>query len=478
MIDEEACYKALTARDRRFDGVFFVGVHSTGVYCRPICPARTPGKARCVFFRTAPEAEHQGFRACFRCRPELAPGVAAVDAIPQLVREASARIREGYLVDRSLDDLARSLGVSARHLRRAMEASLGVSPLALWQSQRLGLARRLLQDGAMRVTDVAFASGFASVRRFNTAFAGAFGCAPSALRRGARARHEDDAIVLRLDHRPPLDWPALLGFLRARAVVGVEQIDATAYARRVSLGDVVGWVRVSPHASRDALVATLSRSLAPRVLEVVERLRVLFDLDARPDVIASELSHDPVLGPRVAARPGLRVAGAFDGWEMAVRAILGQQVSVAAATTLCGRLTDALGAVVDDERTSGERYFPAARAVVEAGASRIADMGIARPRAEALVALARGCEDGVIELRRGCDPERTVARLQTIDGIGPWTAHYIAMRALGWPDAFVANDLVVRRRLGVSTAREAERRAERWRPWRAYGVMHLWQMES
>lgn len=473
MIDADACYKALCARDDRFDGLFYVGVKTTGVYCRPICPARTPGRARCDFFDSAAAAESQGFRACFRCRPELAPGVSSVDQIPRLVRAATAKIDAGALNDGSLEALARSLGVSGRHLRRAMESELGVSPVALAQSRRLALARSLLRDSAMPVTEVAFAAGFSSIRRFNAAFRAALGRAPSALRR-ARAKEGDDGISLRLDHRPTLDFSAMLAFLRHRAIAGVEVIDDLSYGRTVSLGGSVGWARVTREGARNALRVRVSRALAPRLMELVSRLRGLFDLDARPDVIDAHLSQDPTLRPCVQARAGMRVPGAFDGFEMAVRAVLGQQVSVKAATTLSGRVAERFGAEVSTEIPGLTRLFPRAEVLAAADVSALRALGITEARARAIMGLAKAVAAGEIELARGADPERVMDSLVKLDGFGPWTASYVAMRALGWPDAFVAHDLAVQKALGVSTAREAEALGARWSPWRAYAVMHLW----
>jgi AraC family transcriptional regulator of adaptative response / DNA-3-methyladenine glycosylase II len=385
VLTDDARYDALLARDRRFDGVFFVGVSTTGIYCRPICPARTPGRARCTFYETPAQAEAAGFRACFRCRPELAPGNADVDAVDQLVAAAAERIAEGALNEGTVDDLAAELGVSARHLRRATEARLGVSPLALAQTRRLALAKQLLQDTALPVTQIAFAAGFASVRRFNAAFAEAMGAPPSRLRRenvepaavaaaAAGAAADAAGLVLRLDYRPPYAWEQTLRFLAARAIPGVEAVDvgAGAYRRVVREGAVVGTIEVRPVAGRPALALAVSPSLVPALMPIVARVRRLFDLDARPDLIARVLGRDPRLAPLVAARPGLRVPGAVDTFEAAVRAMLGQQISVAAATTLAGRFAASLGAPYGGGG-GGDRLthrVPTAREVAAAGRSR------------------------------------------------------------------------------------------------------------
>ncbi len=466
-LDPGACYRALLARDQRFDGMFYVGVSTTGVYCRPICPARTPGEKRCTFFRRAAEAERAGFRACFRCRPELAPGQAAVDSIPRLVAVATARIEAGYLNEHSLDELAAALGVSGRHLRRAMEAELGVSPVELAQSRRLALAKQLLADTRLPVTEVAFAAGFASVRRFNALVRARFGRPPSALRKGASGSR--DVIAVRLDYRPPLAWPELLAFLGGRAIPGVEHVEDGAYTRQIRIGKHRGSVSVGPgpHGDRAALEARVSLSLAPVLMDVVARLRALFDLDARPDVVGAQLGRDPLLAPLLRARPGLRVPGAFDGLELAIRAVLGQQVSVRAATTLSGRLAQSFGGAFPDAATLAEAPLPA-----------IQGLGLPVQRARTLLTLGRAVADGKVDLSRGADPATTIAALDELPGIGPWTAHYIAMRALRWPNAFPAGDLALRKVLGAPNTRAVEARAAGWQPWRAYAVLHLWSSLS
>jgi AraC family transcriptional regulator of adaptative response / DNA-3-methyladenine glycosylase II len=485
VLTDDARYDALSARDPRFDGVFFVGVSTTGIYCRPICPARTPGRSRCTFYDTPARAEAAGFRACFRCRPELAPGNADVDAVDQLVAAAAQRIAEGALNEAGVDDLGAELGVSGRHLRRAMEARLGVSPVALAQSRRLALGKQLLQDTSLPVTQIAFAAGFTSVRRFNASFAAAMGAPPSRLRRAhaapAPAPAPDAAagLVLRLDYRPPYAWEHALQFLAARAIPGVEAVDHGAYRRVVREGGAVGTIEVRPAVGRPALALAVSPSLVPALMPLVARVRRLFDLDARPELIARVLGRDRRLAPLVAARPGLRVPGAVDTFEAAVRALLGQQVSVAAATTLAGRFAAALG----EPYAGGDRLthrFPTAREVAAAGPGAIARLGVPAARAGALHGLASAIASGAVRLDGARDLDRFVAELTALPGIGPWTAHYLAMRALHLPDALPAADLGVRKALldrpasPLPSARDVERRAEAWRPFRAYAVLHLW----
>jgi AraC family transcriptional regulator of adaptative response / DNA-3-methyladenine glycosylase II len=470
-MDADARYAALVARDRRYDGVFFVGVSTTGIYCRPICPAKTPGRTRCSFHDTAAHAEAAGFRACFRCRPELAPGNADVDAVDTLVATAAARITEGALNEASVDELAEELGVSARHLRRAMEARLGVSPIDLAQTRRLALAKQLLQDTGLSLTQIAFAAGFQSVRRFNAVFAEVMGSAPGALRR-VHAEPVGETLALRLDYRTPYDFDQLLTFLAARAIPGVEHVEQGRYRRIVQQGGKLGTIEVRRDERRDALVLTISPSLISVLMRLVARVRSMFDLDARPDVIDGVLGKDPVLAKLVARRPGVRVPGAIDGFEAAVRALLGQQVSVAAATTLAGRFADRFGTPYD----GGDRLthrFPTAREVVAAGVERIAKIGLPGARAAALHGFAQTI-DAKPELLESRDLERFVTAAVALPGIGPWTAHYLAMRALHLPDAFPAADLGILKALDRAKPRDAEARAEAWRPFRSYAVMHLW----
>lgn len=473
-MDTETRYRALCARDRRFDGIFFVGVTTTGVYCRPICPARTPRSDRCVFFERAAEAERAGFRACFRCRPEVAPGSAQVDRISRLVATALDRIERGALNGASVEALASGLGITGRHLRRAMEAELGVSPVELAQTRRLALAKQLLQDTSLPITEVAFAAGFESLRRFQALFRTRFGASPSGVRRGPPLR--EPVLRLRLDYRPPYAWERTLAFLEARTMVGVERIADGAYHRAVRVGAVEGTVVVRPHGRLPHLLCDVSASLAPRLAEVSARLRALFDLDAEPERIAAHLRKDLRLRRAVDRDPGLRVPGAFDPFELGVRAILGQQVTVRAATTVGGRFAEAFGRPLGVPSPLGvSRVFPTPAEVAALDVGQIASLGMPGARARTILALAEALVEEPDLLLPGADPGRTIAALVKLPGVGPWTAHYIAMRALRFPDAFPAADLGVHRALDVTTARAAEAASKPWEPWRAYAVMHLWQ---
>jgi AraC family transcriptional regulator of adaptative response / DNA-3-methyladenine glycosylase II len=476
MLDAHTCYTALTARDTRFDGLFFVGVKTTGIYCRPICAARTPRRERCLFFRAPAEAERAGYRACFRCRPELAPGNAPVDAVPRLVAQAVARIEEGYLNEHGVEELAEALGVTSRHLRRAMEDELGVAPVELAQSRRLALAKQLLQDTTLSLADVAFASGFQSIRRFNALFAERFGRPPSGLRRARGSEPVASSIQVRLDFRPPFDWRALLDFLRGRAIPGVERVSEDTYERVVRAGDKVGRLAVRLDGQRHSLRADIPLALAGSLMWLVARLRELFDLDARPEVIGEVLSRDALLAPLVARRPGLRVPGAFEPFEMAVRAVLGQQVSVRAATTLAGRLVERFGtALTPEEAAPGLTHvFPTPAMVAGQSLDALASIGLPRARAESLHALAAAFASKALHVDRAAPVEETARQLETLPSVGPWTAQYIAMRALHSPDAFPASDLGIRKALGGLSTKAVLERAEAWRPWRAYAVLHLW----
>lgn len=511
---DDQFYRALVSRDARFDGVFFVGVTSTGVYCRPVCRAPKPRPENCRFFTSAAAAERRGFRPCLRCRPELAPAAsrhpsdhpgpgrtATIDAVGQLARVAAARIAAGALDRAGVQGLAADLGVSARHLRRAVERELGVSPVELAQTHRLLMAKQLLTETSLPVSQVAFASGFRSVRRFNAAFGTRYRLAPTALRRhrdrsGAASGPGDPAptVTLSLSFRPPFDWGAMLRYLAVRAIPGVEVVehDRGCYARIMQFGGEHGYVVVRSAAPRAAggdglmLSAEVSASLLPVVAEVLARLRRLLDLDTDPGPIVSHLATDPTLADLVAGRPGLRVPGAVDGFELAVRAVLGQQVSVRGATTLSGRLVRLIAERLPSTPASGSGSSPASLTHLPISAERLADaspalvasIGLPSARAVCLVALARAVADGqlpeLVDVASTTAPADCVRRLQALPGVGPWTATYIAMRALRWPDAFPHGDLALRRAMGGMAPARLRAAADRWRPWRAYAALHLW----
>jgi AraC family transcriptional regulator of adaptative response / DNA-3-methyladenine glycosylase II len=480
--DHRRLFEALRARDRRFDGMFFVGVTSTGIYCRPICRAKTPRAANCRFFNTAQEAERDGFRPCLRCRPELAPGHAPVDEAQRIARLIVHLLEDGGLdEDAGLEAIADQFELSSRQIRRIVRSELGVAPIQLLLTRRLLLAKQLLTETMLPVTDIAFASGFSSVRRFNDAFRARYRMPPSSLRQkateGVALIAENATSSLQLGYRPPYDWPGILAFLAARALVGVELVTADSYARTVELGAARGWIRVRQAPKEHALVMEFPHTLTPVLPALLTRVRALFDLDARPDVIAGRLAQDPRLAPLVRANPGLRVPGAFSGFEMGLRAILGQQVTVKAATTIACRIVEAFGQPIETPLGGLTTLTPPAGRFAAANVDAIARHGLVAARARSIIALARAHESGELCLDTGVhhDPAESIRRLAALPGIGPWTAHYLAMRALRWPDAFPKEDVVVRTTLGGVTASEAERLSQQWRPWRSYAVMHLWR---
>jgi AraC family transcriptional regulator, regulatory protein of adaptative response / DNA-3-methyladenine glycosylase II len=469
-LDHETCYRALLSHDPRFDGAFFVGVSSTMIYCRTVCPAKPPKPENCTFYPSAAAAEKAGYRPCLRCRPELAPGNARIDALGVLAAGVAGRIEDGALSDLSMDELAAEFGVTARHLRRVVEAEFGVTPIALAQTKRLLTAKHLLTDTRMTITDVAFASGFSSLRRFNALFQERYRMTPTDLRRKREPEPNAETISCRITYRPPLDWQLLLGFLSARSAAGVEAISNGQYLRTVCIGKHRGWISVTSLRGANALQVQLSASLAPAFLPIVARVKRLFDLAANPSGIAEHLGYIAL------ANPGIRVPGAFDGFEVAVRAILGQQVSVKAATTLACRFAALLGEPIETPCLALTHLTPTPDRVAQAGVDEVASIGLVRNRAASIIALATEVAAGRILLEPGTAVENTMERLRRLPGIGEWTEQYIAMRCLGWPDAFPHSDLGLAKALGESDPRTVLRVAEQWRPWRAYAVMHLWNM--
>jgi AraC family transcriptional regulator of adaptative response / DNA-3-methyladenine glycosylase II len=473
-LEADHCYRALATHDARFDGRFFVGVSSTGIYCRPVCTVRTPKRENCSFFRSAAAAEVEGYRPCLRCRPELAPGHASVDATARLAQQGADLIENGALDDGGIESLAARLGVTSRHLRRVFCAEFGVAPIEYAQTQRLLLAKRLLTDTALPVTEIALSSGFQSLRRFNALFSTRYRMAPSRLRRDAAPAALPDALRFELAYRPPYAFDAMLEFLRARAIEGVEDVTANAYLRTLAIEHRgvthAGLVEVRQLARKSALGVTLSASLARVVPLALGRVKHAFDLGCDPVEIEKRL------GDLAAAHPGLRVPGAFDGFELAARAVVGQQISVRAARTLLGRLVRELGVPLG----IGENalLFPTASRVADASADELARIGLTPARAGTLRGLAAAVARGGIDLQPGASVETAVAQLVELRGVGAWTAQYVAMRALRWPDAFPANDLVVLRALNETRPARAIARSEAWRPWRAYAVMHLWKGSS
>jgi AraC family transcriptional regulator of adaptative response / DNA-3-methyladenine glycosylase II len=482
VLDAERCYRALLGRDRRFDGVFYTAVRTTGVYCRPSCPAVTPKAENVRFFVTTAAAQGAGFRACRRCRPDLTPGSPEWDVNADIAGRAMRMIADGVVERDGVSGLAARAGYSERHLNRVLVAHLGAGPLALARAHRAHTARTLIETTAMGFADIAFAAGFASVRQFNATIREIYAATPSQLRatrrRSVRPSAVPGQVNLSLAVREPFDGAGLLHFLAARTVPDLEAADAHSYVRALRLPHGLGRVRLEPEASRVACTLELAdmRDLAA----AVERCRRLLDLDADPVAIDEALSADDALAPWVAKRPGIRVPGHVDGFEMAVRAIVGQQISVASARTVAARLVERHG-----ERLPMDGGSPVVAAFPTADALAAADpesLPMPRARGRALVRLAQAVADGSVVLDRGADRGEVRAALLELPGIGPWTADYIALRSLGDPDIFLATDLGVRQaltRLGIDPdPRVARSRAEAWRPWRSYALMHVWSTLS
>ena len=481
LLDPDAAYDVLKARDARFDGRLFVGVTSTGIYCRPVCRVRTPRRENCRFFATPALAEAARFRPCLKCRPETAPG----PAVPWSTMDASRTLalQAAHWLDTRVGDgrppaiaaLAERLGVSDRHLRRIFAAEHGVTPLQYLQTRRLLLAKQLLTDTPLPVTAVAHASGFLSLRRFNAAFATAYRMNPTALRQGPRPADADaDGVVVRLALRPPYDHAALLRFLAARAVPGVEQVDGTTVGRSVRAGvlhDAPGWLAARFDVHEPLVHLRFAAALAPASARVIASVRRWLDLDADPATIDAALADLP-------GDPGQRLPGSVDAFEMAVRAVLGQQVTVAAARTLARRLVDRFGAPAPTPLPGIDRFFPSPERLATTPVDAIAELGIIRARAGAITALATAWPQLAERLAADRTPERLVDALCALPGIGPWTAHYVAMRATGWPDAFPPKDVAVlnalRQSHGTASPKAAEQLAARWQPWRSYAVLRLW----
>jgi AraC family transcriptional regulator of adaptative response / DNA-3-methyladenine glycosylase II len=484
-LDPHACYRAFETRDARFDGRIFVGVTSTGIYCRPICPARSAKFANCRFFPSAAAAQAAGFRPCLRCRPETAPELGAWRGTSNTVTRGLALIADGALDGEgaSVEALAARLGLGARQLRRLFEQHLGASPIAVAQTRRVLFAKQLLHDTRLPMTEVALAAGFGSLRRFNETFRALFRRPPSALRRKSvvslpAGSAGESGVVVRLRYRPPYDWPAMLGYLRARTIDGVERVADEIYVRTVAQDGAVGTVEIRHLPARESLEATIRVPTVEALPAIVARIRRAFDLGADIATIGAHLAQDPVLAPLVAARPGLRAPGGWDGFELAVRAVLGQQVTVVAARQLAGQLVRLCGTRLR-KGAALTHAFPTAAQVA---AADLGALGMPGARKAALAALAHAALADPFLFQPQAKVEDTVARLRAIKGVGEWTAQYIALRAARETDAFPASDIGLLRGAARNGARpspaELNLRAEPWRPWRAYAAQHLWAADA
>jgi AraC family transcriptional regulator, regulatory protein of adaptative response / DNA-3-methyladenine glycosylase II len=478
-MDRTACYRAISTRDARFDGRLFIGVKTTGIYCRPICPARTPKFENVSFYPSAAAAQEAGFRPCLRCRPETSPDLAFWRGTTNTVSRALALIEAGGLDEADVEGLANRLGVGARQLRRLFHKHVGASPIAVAQTRRVLLAKQLIHETSLPMAQVALASGFNSVRRFNEIFLDLFGRSPATLRRGRdKTRYEAGALSVRLAYRPPYDWDAMLSFLEARAIPGVEVVSDNIYRRTIAIGNNYGVISVAAADKNRVDVSVRFPDMAA-LPQIIARVRRVFDLAADPDTIGAHLSQDPLLAPLIAARPGLRVPGAWDGFELAVRAIFGQQITVPAATKLLGKLAAAHGtrlpaAMKDHDGLS--HLFPPPVRIAKAD---LAALGMPSARGVAATSLARSIVADPAIFSRSAHLDEAIAKLRALPGIGEWTAQYIAMRELREPDAFPAADIGLLRAMVSADGRrpspaELLARAERWRPWRAYAALHLW----
>jgi AraC family transcriptional regulator, regulatory protein of adaptative response / DNA-3-methyladenine glycosylase II len=482
-MDHDACYRALQTRDGRFDGRLFAGVRTTGTYCRPICPARTPRRENVHFFPSAAAAQEAGFRPCLRCRPEISPALGSWRGTSNTVSRALTLIEAGALDSAGIEALAERLGIGERQLRRLFHQHLGASPIAVAQTRRVLLAKQLIHETHLSMADVAMAAGFGSVRRFNETFQHLFGRPPAELRRSRNNGGPGlkDAVAIRLPYRPPYDWDFIVSFLAARAIAGVEAVSARCYARTIELNGARGTICVEP-GDGAWLKATIRFPRLETLPAIIARIRRLFDLAADPLMIGSHLAEDPILAPLVAERPGMRVPGAWDGFELAVRAILGQQITVPAATRLLGKLVGAYGSRFDDDRpeVAGLKglthLFPRPEGLAPLDLSTL---GMPRSRAAALSGLAAAvaADPQIFALHRSL--EDASERLRSLSGVGEWTAQYIAMRELREPDAFPAADIGLLRAMVDEqgrrpTPRQLLARSEKWRPWRAYAALHLW----
>lgn len=483
MVDmHDGLYEAFRSKDSRFDGRFYVGVSSTGIYCRPVCHARMPKEENCTFYTTAAEAEQAGYRPCLVCRPELAPGRSLVDASTSLAKRAARLLEDDCASGQSLGILAARLGCTDRHLRRVFNSEYHISPVQYVQTCRLLLAKSLLADTQLPIVDIAMTAGFGSLRRFNDLFKKHYRMPPSLLRKQlAQSDSRQDEITLRLGYRPPYLWDKMMSFLEGRAIPGVEVVRDAVYYRTIrhvaSDGrERYGWVQVGHNHKIHALSVSLSESLLPVLPQVLARVRRVFDMYCEPDTIFDSLKSMNNIRPGLCVL-GTRLPGSYNSFEIAVRAILGQQITVKAASTLAGRLVQECGVPVATGIDGLTHVFPSPGEVLASGAGlreKLGMLGIISTRAQAIESLAQALQSGELSLDINLDPVGERNKLVAIKGIGSWTANYIAMRALEWPDSFLETDVGVKKALAPATIKEITAMAESWRPWRSYAVINLW----
>ncbi|MEM7342689.1 MAG: AlkA N-terminal domain-containing protein [Chloroflexota bacterium] len=476
----DTCYCAIEHNDERFDGEFFTAVLTTGIYCRPTCHARTPKRENVRFFSTAAAASEAGFRPCLRCRPESAPELFIYNQPSPIVSRALRLMSEGILDEQSLDEFANMLHISTRQLRRYFVDELGAPPIAVAQTRRLLFAKKLIDETRLPMTEVAFSAGYSSIRRFNEAIRQTYGRTPSALRNSRQNKKQAADIKysqLKLYYCPPFDWPLIMAFLHQRAIPGVEIVENNVYKRTVKFEDTIGIIEVEPVENERYCLVRVPNTLSRHLLTITERVKRIFDLRTNPSTMIETLSKDKELGRLIQKYPGLRVPGAWDKFEVAVRAILGQQISVKAATTFCGRVAEMYGdPVPEPQHPKLTHVFPTPDRLSRA---TLTEIGLTNKRALTLQTFSKAIDQGDLSLQTAHTLDDAVKSLTTISGIGPWTANYIAMRALSEPDAFPSGDLILRRAAsGISdtalTTSQLQQKAENWRPWRAYATLLLW----
>lgn len=474
-------YSAFKAKDARFDGRFVVAISSTKIYCRPICKAKLPKPENCNFYLTPAEAEQAGYRPCLLCRPELAPGLARIDSVTNLAYRTARMLEENCGDDKSLEEVAKRLGYTDRHLRRAFMAEYKVSPIEYLQTCRLLLAKNLLTDTSLSVLDVAMAAGFGSIRRFNELLKKQYNLSPTDLRKRAREnKKEKGEVTVALGYRPPYDWEKILAFFDGRAITGVEKIKNGEYMRVVQMTTsenkkTHGWLRVGHNPGENALVVTVSESLLPALPQVLTRVRCLFDLYCDSNSVYETLSKMNEIRPGLCVL-GTRVPGCFNAFEMSVRAILGQQITVKAASTLATRIAQTYGIPIDTGVEGLTHIFPSPEDFLAMGESiqnNLGQLGVTSTRSNTIYALAKAIVNKEIDFD-SIQPQEEMKKLMAIKGIGSWTANYIAMRAMEWTDAFLETDVGVRNALPSYTSKEMLAMSEAWRPWRSYAVLNLW----
>lgn len=479
---KEGLYSAFMSKDTRFDGRFFVGISSTGIYCRPVCHARQPKEENCTFFKTAAEAEQAGYRPCLLCRPELAPGRSIVDAKSNLARRAARLLEDDCQSGQNLETLAARLGCTDRHLRRVFVSEYNITPSQYLQTCRLLLAKNLLTDTNLSIIDVAMASGFGSLRRFNDLFKNHYNLSPTKLRKQSKKKSvQTSQITVHLGYRPPYPWEEVLSFLKLRAIPGVEVVANGQYCRAVrhlasDTKEICGWIKVGHNPKKSTLAVTIEESLLPVLPQVLARVKHLFDLHCDPEFIFAALSNMNDFKPGLCVL-GTRVPGCYDPFEMATRAILGQQVTVKAAGTLAGRLVQEFGKPLETNIEGISHVFPTACELLDSDLpidDRLGPLGITSARARTVESLGQALIKGDVTLESSADPEEEMKALMKIKGIGSWTAQYLAMRTMEWPDAFLETDVGVKHALDPLTPKEMLALAERWRPWRSYATVNLW----